>query len=113
MKRGAEDLRSPPERGLIARRCKRAADDPTSAENGEPVEQDEQLGPSIAAPRLLLSPTEAARALGISRTKFYELLSDGTVASVRVGSLRRVRAEALEVYVASLDPAGPPIRRRR
>jgi len=52
--------------------------------------------------RLLLTPVEAARALGISRSKLYELLGDGSIESVLIGASRRVPAEALEDYVASL-----------
>jgi excisionase family DNA binding protein len=49
--------------------------------------------------RLLLTPVEAARALGIGRSKLYELLSAGAVESIRIGSARRVPADALSAYV--------------
>jgi excisionase family DNA binding protein len=35
--------------------------------------------------KLLLTPIEAARALGIGRSKFYELLTTGAIESVRIG----------------------------
>ena len=59
-------------------------------------------GPSDhgAAPKLLLSPTEAAHALGIGRTTLYQLLSNGELASVKIGALRRVPVAALEVYIS-------------
>ena len=52
--------------------------------------------------KLLLTAPEAARALGISRSKLYELLRDGEIQSVRIGRSRRVPWEALGAYVASL-----------
>jgi excisionase family DNA binding protein len=36
--------------------------------------------------RLLLTPVEAARALGIGRTKVYELMAGGTLRSVKMGT---------------------------
>jgi excisionase family DNA binding protein len=52
--------------------------------------------------KLLLTAPEAARALGISRSKLYELLRDGEIRSVRIGRSRRVPWAALGAYVASL-----------
>lgn len=53
-------------------------------------------------PRLLLTPTEAAAALGIGRSKLYELLRAGVVESVQIGTARRIPADALEGYVRAL-----------
>ncbi len=52
--------------------------------------------------RLLLTPTEAAQALGIGRSKLYELMRSGVVESVRIGTARRVPADALANYIAGL-----------
>jgi excisionase family DNA binding protein len=52
--------------------------------------------------RLLLTVTEAAESLAISRSKLYELLATGLVRSVRIDGSRRVPVEALESYVATL-----------
>ena len=52
--------------------------------------------------RLLLTVPEAAGALAISRSKFYELLAVGAIASVRVDGSRRIPLSALESYVAAL-----------
>lgn len=52
--------------------------------------------------RLLLTPQEAARVLGISRATLYELLRAGAVESVRIGRSRRVPAAALAAYVDRL-----------
>ena len=55
-------------------------------------------------PRLLLTPEEAARALGIGRTKLYELLTTAKLPSVRIGGSRRVSVEALTEFVRCLTP---------
>ena len=52
--------------------------------------------------RLLLTVPEAAQALAISRSKLYQLLADGVVASVRIDGSRRIPLEALDSYIASL-----------
>lgn len=48
----------------------------------------------------------ACRMLGISRTKFYELLNDGTVPSFKIGRRRLVRPETLRQVLAALERAG-------
>jgi excisionase family DNA binding protein len=53
--------------------------------------------------RLLLTPTEAAQALGIGRSKLYELLRSGAVPSVRIGTCRRIPADALAAVIAQLS----------
>jgi excisionase family DNA binding protein len=52
--------------------------------------------------RLLLTVPEAAEALAISRSKLYELLTVGVIASVRIDGSRRIPLSALESYVARL-----------
>ena len=52
--------------------------------------------------KLLLTPTEAAAALGIGRSKLYELMRTGVVTSVRIGGCRRVPAASLAALVARL-----------
>ena len=52
--------------------------------------------------RLLLTVPEAAGALAISRSKLYELLAVGAIASVRIDGSRRIPLLALESYVATL-----------
>ncbi len=56
----------------------------------------------FAIPRLLLTPVEAAAAIGISRTRIFALMSSGAVESVRVGRSRRIPVSALEEFVARL-----------
>lgn len=49
----------------------------------------------------LLRVRDVQRILDVSRTMAYKLVSDGTIASVRVGRLVRVRRSALDDYIAS------------
>jgi excisionase family DNA binding protein len=56
--------------------------------------------------KLLLTPTEAATALGIGRSKVYELMRAGTLRSIRIDSCRRVPAEDLTALVERLRSAG-------
>ncbi|MEV6649958.1 helix-turn-helix domain-containing protein [Streptomyces sp. NPDC051219] len=51
---------------------------------------------------LLLSVEEAARRLGIGRTTCFGLIASGELESVKVGSLRRIPADALAAYIAHL-----------
>ena len=60
-----------------------------AAENGLPV--------------LLVRPEDAARVLGVGRTKVYELIRSGALRSVRVGGLRRIPATALNEFVTRLE----------
>jgi excisionase family DNA binding protein len=53
--------------------------------------------------KLLLTPTEAATALGIGRSTLYQLMRCGTVPSVRIGGCRRVPATSLSELVARLQ----------
>jgi excisionase family DNA binding protein len=51
---------------------------------------------------ILLTPAEAARALGIGRSKLYELLQTGALESVHIGACRRIPADALADLVKRL-----------
>jgi excisionase family DNA binding protein len=52
--------------------------------------------------KLLFTPIEAGHALGLGRTKVYELMAAGTLASVKIGTARRIPREALTEFVARL-----------
>jgi excisionase family DNA binding protein len=56
--------------------------------------------------QLLLTPTQAAAALGIGRSKVYELLKSGDLPSVHIGTCRRIPSEALADFLAGLRRAG-------
>jgi excisionase family DNA binding protein len=51
--------------------------------------------------RLLLRPMEAANAIGIGRSKVYELLASGALPSIRIGSSVRVPVDGLRAWIAS------------
>jgi excisionase family DNA binding protein len=51
--------------------------------------------------QLLLRPGEAAEAMGISRSKVYELLASGELPSIRVGKSVRIPADRLRVWIAA------------
>lgn len=48
-----------------------------------------------------LTVEEAARRIGIGRTKMYEYVSSGEIPSVVIGRLRRIPAEAVHDFLAS------------
>ncbi len=49
----------------------------------------------------LLSADELARELGVGRTTAYSLLWSGTIPSMKVGRLRKVRREDVEAFLAA------------
>jgi len=58
--------------------------------------------------RLLLRPEEAARVLGIGRSKLFELLAAGELPVVRIGRSTRIPAPALQRWVEQ-HTAGAPV----
>lgn len=54
--------------------------------------------------KLLLKPEEVAAAIGVGRSKIYQLLADGSLPSVRVGKALRVPADALKEWVDAMSP---------
>ncbi|MFE0327962.1 helix-turn-helix domain-containing protein [Streptomyces sp. NPDC001848] len=63
------------------------------------------LAPTADPTLLLLTVEEAARRLGIGRTTCFALIASGELESVKVGSLRRIPADALVAYVGRLRGA--------
>lgn len=55
--------------------------------------------------KVLLTPLEAAAALGVGRSKVYELLQSGQLQSVHIGRCRRLPAEAVHSFASSLRQA--------
>lgn len=49
--------------------------------------------------KLLLKPSEAATWLGVGRMRVYELIQQGRIPTVRVGSRLRIPAEQLREWV--------------
>lgn len=71
-----------------------------------------QLAGSAApppGPRLLYTMSQAGEVLGFSERTIYRLVDEGQLASVMIGRSRRIRADDLQDYVATLQPAAPPI----
>jgi excisionase family DNA binding protein len=58
--------------------------------------------------KLAFGPAEAAQALGISRSRLYELLYDGTIPSIKLGARRLIRRETLVTYLDELESVEPP-----
>jgi len=48
-------------------------------------------------------PEDAARVLGVGRTKVYELMRTGALRSVRLDGSRRIPVAALAEFVARLE----------
>ena len=48
----------------------------------------------------LLSAEELAQELGVGRTTVYALLWSGTIPSIKLGRLRRVRREDLDRFIS-------------
>ncbi len=53
--------------------------------------------------KLLLTPEEAGEALSIGRSKVYELIGRGHLASVRIDRSRRIPKHAVDEFVARLE----------
>jgi excisionase family DNA binding protein len=56
--------------------------------------------------RLMLRPSEAADAIGISRSKAYLLIAEGKLPSVKVGGCVRVPVVALKAWIDEQLQAG-------
>jgi len=52
---------------------------------------------------MLLTVEETAVQLRIARRRVFEILRDGTLPSVKIGSSRRIRSTDLSTYVANLE----------
>ena len=54
---------------------------------------------------LLLTPKEAARALGLSQSYVYELLASEALPSITIGRTRRIPRRALETFIEARTAA--------
>jgi excisionase family DNA binding protein len=64
------------------------------------IKDDVAIQQGLPVQRLLLSVPEVGRVLAISRSKVYELLNSGSLASVNIGRSRRIRVSDVEAFVA-------------
>ena len=55
---------------------------------------------------LLLTPKEAARALGLSQSYIYELLASEALPSITIGRTRRIPRRALENFIEARTAEG-------
>lgn len=53
--------------------------------------------------KLLLTPSEAAKALSISRSKLYELIGQGRLSTIQIDTSRRVPAHVLVEFIQHLQ----------
>lgn len=60
------------------------------------MNQPEQYG---TQPRLAVSPAEAARMLGLGKTKLYELMAINEITSIKIGTRRLIRVSAIEAFL--------------
>jgi excisionase family DNA binding protein len=58
----------------------------------------------------LLTPEQAAQALGIGRWKLYDLLRQRRLRSIQIGSCRRISTAALREFIASLEDESTVLR---
>jgi excisionase family DNA binding protein len=58
-------------------------------------------------PRLAYTVTQAARALGLSKSMIYDQLRANRLASVKVGKRRIITRQQIDAWLAGL-PTGPP-----
>lgn len=58
-------------------------------------------GSTPAAERIAYSPQEVCRLLGIGRTTLYELIGDGSLETVKLGSRRLITRAAIDRLLAA------------
>ena len=63
--------------------------------------------------KILLKVPEVAEMIGLGRSKAYQLMGSGELASVRVGRARRIPTEAVRKWVADQSAAEERSRRER
>ncbi len=53
----------------------------------------------------LCSVSDAAKILGVGRTKIYDMLAKGQILSMRIGSRRLVKVESIKAQIERGDAA--------
>ena len=57
--------------------------------------------PTHITPPIAVSPDEAARLAGIGRTSLYAALAKGDLKSIKIGTRRLIKIEAIHEWLAS------------
>jgi excisionase family DNA binding protein len=68
----------------------------------------DDMGEKAATPVLLMTAEEVAIATGMSRSKVYLMMSNGTLPSLKIGKNRRVAVSALHKWIESQTAATCP-----
>jgi excisionase family DNA binding protein len=55
---------------------------------------------------IAVSPAEAARMLGLGKTKLYSLLAENQLTSIKIGARRLIRVSAIEAFLDRLAAEG-------
>lgn len=63
----------------------------------------------VSSQRLLLRVPEVAKALGLGRTKVYELIATGELPVIRLGRAVRVSVTALQKWVDEREKRSLPV----
>jgi len=58
-----------------------------------------QIEQPASSYRLAVAPAEAARMLGLGKTKLYELMAANELASIKIGTRRLIRISAIEAFL--------------
>lgn len=56
--------------------------------------------------RILYRPVEAAEAIGVSRSRIYELVNSGEIPSIKVGNVTRIPVDKLHEWVEQRTAGG-------
>jgi len=81
---------------------------PASGPTGDQDDLTDRDPPSDRPmPVLLLSIPQAAKALGIGRSKLYELIADGELETVHIGRAVRLPVDAVDTFVRKLRQPPP------
>jgi len=64
--------------------------------------QPQEEHADVGATRILVTMSDAARALSLSRAYLYPLVMRGDILSVKIGTVRRIPWDALQDYVRKL-----------
>jgi len=76
--------------------------EPMEPPAAKPMQQANAPRADLAADKLAYSIKEASAALGMGKTKLYELIRDGHLKTIRIGQRRLLRADMLKAWLASL-----------